>query len=132
MNPPECSDNPDMMEPLRTAVLLVDDEPLNLRYMHKLLDGHGKIYAASSAEEAMDILGNDCSIGVVVTDIRMPDHDGEWLAEQIHARWPYIQVMAVTAYGNVQKKGLFSDIFQKPIQIDKFLRRLTLRVLEVA
>lgn len=114
---------------LRTSVLIVDDEPLALKYMKKLIKT--TTFTAKSAEEATKILESESSIGVVVTDLRLPHHDGNWLAEWCSQHRPYIKMMAVTAYS--ERIGLrFDDVFFKPLDIGPFMRRLTDRVLEVA
>jgi len=34
---------------------------------------------------------------IVLCDINMPEHDGLWLAEQVHAQWPTTAVIMSTA-----------------------------------
>jgi len=51
---------------------------------------------AADAEAAVNAMENDPA-GMVLCDIRMPGHDGLWLAERLHAQWPSTPVVMVTA-----------------------------------
>ena len=61
---------------------------------------------ARSAEEALDMLETDQTIGVAFLDIVLPDMDGVSLARTINAKWP--NVVIVCSSGNID--------FTRPIE----------------
>ena len=61
----------------RTRVLVIDDDPATLQLVHIVLEANG--YAslmASSAEQALTILGSTPDVLIAISDITMPDMDG--------------------------------------------------------
>lgn len=103
----------------KETVLVVDDDPYLLESVSTLLEGYG--YAVTSCKNARDaIIGlrND-NIGVVLTDIKMPDTSGVKLLEKIHRLNPKIPVILMTAYAELDvavdgiKNGAF-DFIIKP------------------
>src|ERR1700739_2416152 len=78
-------------------VLIVDDEPLVRNFLTRCLQDWGyTVKQAGSAPEALDvIIARPAS--VVLSDVRMPDHDGLWLAERLRTRWPETSVVMTTA-----------------------------------
>jgi PAS domain S-box-containing protein len=83
-------------------VLAVDDDPLVLTNTIAMLEdlGHTGI-AAHSGKEALDLLAQDCSIQVVITDQAMPNMTGLQLAESICARWPDIYIILASGYAEI-------------------------------
>lgn len=85
------------MEP---AVLIVDDEPDNLRVYARFLDSVAEVRTAPSAAEALaqaEVAPPD----VLVTDLRMPGRGGIDLASEVRERWPLCEVVVVTAHADV-------------------------------
>jgi len=70
-----------------SSVLVVDDEAPMLRLMMRWVEltGH-QAAAAASAEEALDVLAEQRP-AVAVCDVRMPGHDGIWLADRIRQQF---------------------------------------------
>ena len=68
-----------------SAVLVVDDEPVVRNFLQRCLEGWGySVTQGGSAAEALEWL-RARPASVVLCDIKMPDHDGLWLAEQLRA-----------------------------------------------
>lgn len=78
-------------------VLIVDDEPPIRVLLTRWLTGWGYgVRDVGSAVEALDVMATEPA-DIVLCDINMPEHDGLWLAEQLHARWPQTAVIMSTA-----------------------------------
>lgn len=112
--------------PCPGPVLVVDDEPPVLRQLADGLQALGcRVRTATGALEALDVLNSDDAICVVVTDIRMPDADGLWLAREVAARYPdphAVELVVVTGHATVEdataalRSGV-SDFLRKPFRL---------------
>ncbi|RIL04815.1 MAG: sigma-54-dependent Fis family transcriptional regulator [Proteobacteria bacterium] len=108
------------------SVLVVDDDAAMREMVVSLLEDQGiQARAASSADEAMDRLGeSDCD--VVLSDIRMPGRTGIELLGQIRELRPDTPVVLMTAFGSIDSAveamhaGAF-DYVTKPFQRDALL-----------
>ncbi len=109
----------------RPRLLVVDDKPTFLSLFEKIIDGRMDLFAAQSAAKALALLEIE-RFDVVVTDVRMPGMDGVDLLRQIKARTPDVEVILVTAYGEIpsavraMKEGAF-DYLTKPFDPDEVL-----------
>ncbi len=112
---------------IKKRVLLVDDVPINLKVLAAMLRRlQIESVLAGSASEALEILRSDHEFDAVLTDIWMPEINGQELAARI-AREPEfrgIPVAAVTADTQIaeEEKRLFKYILYKPITIDSLER----------
>jgi DNA-binding NtrC family response regulator len=78
------------------TILVVDDEPANLRMIERALRKRFKIIQASSAERALRILEKQ-TVSLILTDQRMPGLSGTELLRQSRAQHPDAVRMVVTA-----------------------------------
>ncbi|WP_010216334.1 PAS domain-containing hybrid sensor histidine kinase/response regulator [Sphingomonas sp. PAMC 26621] len=104
--PPEEASVPSVeVRPASTSpsrVLLVDDEPLvRLSTSNMLAELGYTVTEAGSAEDALVLLSNDASYGVVVTDHLMPGMTGAELARTVRTRWPALPVLLVSGYADL-------------------------------
>lgn len=79
-------------------VLVVDDE-LSIRlFLTRVLKewGYG-VRHVGSALEALDVMAADPA-DILFCDVTMPEYDGLWLAEQVHATWPRTVIIMATAH----------------------------------
>jgi response regulator RpfG family c-di-GMP phosphodiesterase len=60
----------------KISLLYVDDEPINLKIFELSFKNRFNIYTALSGQEGFEILKNEPSITVVVSDMRMPGMNG--------------------------------------------------------
>jgi response regulator RpfG family c-di-GMP phosphodiesterase len=83
------------------SVLIVDDENGARDLMARWLESGGySVTTAASAEEALGRLQDQPS-AVALCDIRMPGHDGLWLAEKIRQQFPETAVIMATGVQDV-------------------------------
>ena len=78
-------------------VLIVDDQPPVRTLLVRWLTGWGYgVREVGSAVEALGVMAADPA-DIVLCDVNMPEHDGLWLAEQVHAQWPRTAIIMSTA-----------------------------------
>jgi diguanylate cyclase (GGDEF)-like protein len=101
------------------TILLVDENPINIRVLHQSLRDIGRLLFAISGIDALKILEGH-RIDLVLLDINMPGLSGFDTCSEIKRRWPDIPVVFVTSHQDVETevKALASggiDFIQKPI-----------------
>jgi two-component system response regulator (stage 0 sporulation protein F) len=120
--------------------LVIDDESVIREFLTRCLEGWGyAVKQAGSAAEALEMMVTKPA-SVVLCDIKMPGHDGLWLAERLRSHWPQTRVIMVTALDDGEtveqsrEVGAF-DYITKPIrreQLQEVLRRATTIPAEVS
>jgi len=109
---------------LESRVLVVDDVPMNLKVLGIILRRMNvDAILAGNAREALEILGRG-GITHVLTDIWMPDMNGEELARRIRANpaWTHVRVAAQTADVEASDNfdtRLFDAVLSKPLTPEK-------------
>ena len=111
-------------------VLVVDDQPPNVRLLEAILTPRGyEVSSASSGEEALGKIA-ESEPDLVLLDIVMPGMDGYEVCRRIRERTEtaYLPVVMVTASGDEQKvKALEAgadDFLTKPINQSELLARV--------
>ena len=111
------------------CVLIVEDNELNMKLFHDLLEAHG--YDTIQTRDGMDALrlARQHRPDLILMDIQLPEVSGlevtKWLKEDDDLR--AIPVVAVTAFamkGDEEKirEGGCEDYIAKPISVAKFLQ----------
>ena len=86
----------------KLTILVVDDDPLVLTNMAAMLEDLGHtVHEASSALEALSILGRESAIELVLTDQAMPQMTGAELIAEIKSRWPKLPVILATGFAEL-------------------------------
>lgn len=116
----------------RKGILLVDDEPMALKYFSKSFGQRFRVYSANSAHEALDLLEKHRDdIGVIVTDQRMPESTGVELLKIVRDRFPRTVRILTTAYSEMDTLveainiGAVYSFVSKPWQTNELERTLT-------
>ncbi|HYX21622.1 MAG TPA: response regulator [Thermoanaerobaculia bacterium] len=82
------------------SILIVDDNPVNLKLARVLLTADGyEVRTATAAEEALDIL-KDFRPRLILMDVQLPGMDGLELTRRLKAdpRMREVVIVALTAY----------------------------------
>src|SRR3990167_4975598 len=83
-------------------VLIVDDELPIRTLLARMITGWGYgVRHVGSAVEALEVMAAEPA-DILLCDVSMPEHDGLWLAEQVHARWPSTAIVMSTAHDDTQ------------------------------
>ena len=107
----------------QSTVLIVDDQPVNIQSMSKLLTGDYHILIATSGARALDIATGENPPDLILLDIMMPEMDGYEVCRRLKTNeWtrgiPVIFVTAMNATED-EEKGLALgavDYISKPFQ----------------
>ena len=81
-------------------IMIVDDEPANLRLLERLFRQDYKVITAGSGEEALGLLEQH-DTALLITDQRMPNMSGLELLKQTAALRPHMVRMILTGYTDV-------------------------------
>ena len=81
-------------------ILVVDDEARVGDLLRRDLTDRGhEVEAVTSSKDALERLaGTPCEL--VITDLRMAPPDGLELLAQVKQKWPAVEVLLMTAYGD--------------------------------
>ncbi len=113
------------------TVLIVEDNELNMKLFHDLLDAHGyKTLQTRDGMEALDI-ARDNRPDLILMDIQLPEVSGlevtKWLKEDDSlADIPVIAVTAFAMKGDEEKiiEGGCEAYIAKPISVASFLETI--------
>ncbi|MBC8052580.1 MAG: response regulator [Sphingobacteriaceae bacterium] len=101
-------------------VLVVDDNKTNRKILKVQLEQWNLVPTlASSAQEALKILSEDCAYDLIITDMQMPEMDGVGLSTFIKDNYSQIPIILLSSIGDESKKKyphLFSSILTKPVK----------------
>jgi len=87
---------------MATSVLFVDDEE-DIRFSFEdYFEGHFPLKLCADGKEALTTLENHPEIGVVVTDIRMPEMDGLELIQSARDVNPNLGFIVVSGHGDTE------------------------------
>jgi len=51
----------------------------------------------SSAEEALEAMAHG-TFDLLLVDVKMPEHDGMWLAREVREKWPEVPIVVISGY----------------------------------
>lgn len=115
----------------KPAILIVEDNPLNMRLAADLLTLNGlQVIEATDGERALELL-KDTIPHLILMDIRLPGMDGIELFKKIRedARYAAVKIVALTASvmrdeeQRIKAMG-FNDFISKPIDTKGFVARV--------
>ncbi|MBT8370374.1 MAG: HDOD domain-containing protein [Deltaproteobacteria bacterium] len=99
-----------MNDILQKRILFVDDEPMVLKGLQRILRkmrNEWEMTFASSGKEALDIL-DKTSMDVIVSDLKMPDMDGTQLLTQVKKHHP--QLVRIILSGHLEHEMTLKSV----------------------
>lgn len=135
MTAPQLPEAHSARETAPGLVLLVDDEPLLLRSLRRLLEAAGhRTAVAGTVPEAASRLG-DPDLAVVLIDIFLGTSNGLDFLERVKAERPEVEVVVMTGHASIEsavgsiRRGAF-DYLAKPFDDVHRVRTTVARALE--
>ena len=106
-------------------ILVIDDDK-NIRYFISgyLVTAGYEVIEAQDGQEGIDVLKADDDIHMVITDIRMPDKDGNDVVRYVRQSYTSknIPVVAITGYPDDAEGDLFTRLFEKPFKMKDLVK----------
>jgi CheY-like chemotaxis protein len=123
---PRPHETPDIHPPRSRRVLVVDDEPIVLLYVARLLEEAGyEVQTALNGVEALRTAEDHAfAFDLVITDIRMPALDGWELGRRLRQRRRSLPVLYVSGYDLEQSVAEPARFLRKPFEAADLLRRV--------
>ncbi len=114
---------------MKNRILLVDDDADLLKLLSLRLEASD--YIVETATNGQQALGKLPTFQprLIITDLRMDGMDGQALFNQVHARYPLLPVIILTAHGTIPdavdatRKGVFSYL-TKPFDSKQLLENI--------
>jgi putative nucleotidyltransferase with HDIG domain len=115
--------------PQPPTVLVVDDDKPVREVLCAVLkeEGYG-VRQAESADAALEMLRGE-DLPLILCDMKMPEHDGLWLLDQVVRRHPNAAVVMLTGFGDTEsaveclKRGA-ADYLLKPPRVTELVRAI--------
>jgi DNA-binding NarL/FixJ family response regulator len=111
-------------------VLVVDDQPLIVEELCEFLESSGyRCVPCESSQQAIERFSEDAEIGLVLSDLHMPDMDGIQLIQELQRLAGKRRAFeAIMLTGRADKQDVIkalragiADYYQKPIDLDELL-----------
>jgi CheY-like chemotaxis protein len=81
------------------VVLLVEDEPLLLKTVRRMIEQHGhRVVAAASSQDALALAAREPNIDLVVTDLALPGMLGSELVKRLRTVRPALRVLYTSGW----------------------------------
>ncbi len=124
----ETGDDRETASEAPPVVLVVDDDRSVREVLCAVLREEGyAVRQADSADAALESLSKEADLPLILSDMKMPDHDGMWLLDRIFERHPTAAVVMLTGYGDTEsaveclKRGA-ADYLLKPPRVTELVR----------
>jgi PAS domain S-box-containing protein len=123
---------PSINNPLK--ILVVDDEPdvegmVKLKYRKEIRGGKYEFLFAENGKQALELLSQKEDIGIVISDINMPEMDGLTLLDKLSELDRMLKAIIVSAYGDMgnirsaMNRGAY-DFVTKPIDFEDLTKTI--------
>lgn len=116
-----------MEEGQSIAILAVDDEPGVLALVRRCLDDERvTLIEATSGKDALEQVPKGPPLDLLITDLRMPEMEGDELARQVRAMDPDLRVLYLTSHAD-RLFGVKPQLWAEEAYLDKPFTREGLR-----
>lgn len=115
------------MAGVKTPILYVDDEEMNLQLFDMLLNANYNVYKANTVDHAFEMLNEHDEIQIIFTDWRMPDKDGLEFAKEAREKFSNRQIVMISAFmrnneiDRAIQKGDIASYLPKPFDRQRII-----------
>ncbi|QNF33792.1 sigma-54-dependent Fis family transcriptional regulator [Adhaeribacter swui] len=99
-------------------ILIIDDEEKLRGLLARIINLEGyKVWEAPNAKAGLNLLEKE-NIDIIISDVKLPDINGIELTAQIKKKYPWTEIVVLTAYGTIQdgvmaiKNGAFDYLIK--------------------
>jgi CheY-like chemotaxis protein len=111
------------------SILIADDDRDIRNLLRSVLENEGyEVHTASNGKEAVALLGEK-QVGVVLTDLAMPERDGIEMMVEVRKEYPDLKIIAMSGrfagpvLDSAKRLGA-NAILTKPLRVDELLKTL--------
>ncbi|MFK7906493.1 MAG: ATP-binding protein [Chitinophagales bacterium] len=115
----------------RGSILLVEDHSEMMQYIQSILGSRYKVQTALNGQVAWDILQEDQSFDLIISDVMMPQMDGFTLLEKIKSSPDLLHIPVIMLTARADSKGKLKaltlgvdDYLLKPFIAEELLARI--------
>lgn len=107
----------------KNTILYVDDEPINLKLFEINFQKKFTVLTALSGNKGLDVIKNNISIDVVISDMKMPGMNGIEFIKKAKSDYPTIKYFILTGYDITEEiadalnEKLILKYFRKPFDM---------------
>jgi DNA-binding NtrC family response regulator len=108
-------------------ILIVEDDPIARRALQGLCSAHGYVSrAVESAEDAMRLLEESVTPGMVLIDIDLPGKSGLQLLRELQVAYPHLHctLMSANDYHLPEARGQPVAFLPKPLDLKRLFEVL--------
>lgn len=115
---------------IKTTVLYVDDESINLELFEIIFEDKYNVITAESGYEGLEILRKNHKIPIVISDMKMPEMNGLEFIRKARNEFPDITYIILTGYDitneivNALKNNVIQKYLCKPFDVDSIKETL--------
>ncbi len=112
-----------------TVLVVEDEEGVRAHAVSALRELGYRVLDADSAAKAIEVVGTHPEIGLLFTDVVMPEMNGRRLSDEIYQRRPDIKVLFTTGYTRdaIVHNGTLDvgvSLITKPFTLDELARKV--------
>jgi len=115
---------------MQYKILVVDDEPTNIRLLERIFNRHYQVLSATSGKEAMELLRQH-NVAVIISDQRMPEMSGIEFLKQAAELRPRVIRIIISGYSDVNvlteaiNSGIIYRFISKPWNNEDLLQTVS-------
>ena len=84
-----------------TKIMIIDDEDKLRGLLARMLELEGyAVVQAANAKAGLKLLEHE-EIGLVISDVKLPDANGVELTRTLKSQYPHLEIIVLTAYGTI-------------------------------
>lgn len=83
-------------------ILVVDDDPFFRNAVSFEFQNNGfEVHNAENGLKALEVLDKNPNISLVITDVKMPEHDGLYFLKEVRAKGNFIPVILMSGFADI-------------------------------